>query len=68
MKAYLITTGALFAVLATAHIARVVGEWPGVLNSLAADAEAGVGLVAAGLAVWAWRLVRSGGGRGVSGH
>jgi hypothetical protein len=64
MKAYAITTGALFAVLALAHVARVVDEWPGVLNSVAADAEAGVGLVAAGLAVWAWRLVRSARGAG----
>jgi hypothetical protein len=67
MKAYLIATGSLFALLAVAHVARVVDEWPGVLTSLAADAEAAVGLVAAALAVWAWSLMRStrgaGGGR-----
>ena len=59
MKPYLITTGSLFGVLAVAHVARVIAEWPSVMTSLAADAEAGVGLVAAGLAVWAWSLMRS---------
>jgi hypothetical protein len=61
MKPYLITTGSLFTVLAVAHVARVLAEWPSVLTSLAADAEAGVGLVAVALAIWAWKLVRGGG-------
>jgi hypothetical protein len=61
MKPYLITTGSLFTLLAVAHVARVIAEWPSVLTSPAADAEAGVGLVAVGLAIWAWKLARGGG-------
>ena len=29
MKAYLITTGTLFALLAVAHLLRTIVEWPG---------------------------------------
>jgi hypothetical protein len=58
MKLYLITTGSLFGLLAVAHVARVIAEWPSVMNSGSAGAEAAVGLVAAGLMLWAWRLLR----------
>jgi hypothetical protein len=59
MKAYLITTGTLFGVLALAHLMRTIAEW----HRLAADPwfiveGPGIGAVAAFLSVWAWRLVQ----------
>ena len=59
MKTYLATTGSLFAFLALAHLARTVGEW----SRLRADPwfivqGPGIGLVAAALCLWAWRLFR----------
>jgi len=56
MKPYLLTTGALFALLAAAHIWRIIAEWPS-LNV----PEAGIGVVAAALSIWAWSLHRSAG-------
>jgi hypothetical protein len=58
VKAYLITTGILFALLTLAHLLRTIVEWP----RLAADPwfvlqGPGIGLVAAGLCFWAWRLL-----------
>jgi hypothetical protein len=58
MKAYLVTTGALFALLAVLHAWRMIVEWrpadPGFL------VEVGIGVLAAGLSVWAWRLLGRG--------
>jgi hypothetical protein len=59
MKAYLITTGTLFALLAFAHLLRTIAEWP----RLAADPwfvieGPGIGAAAAALSFWAWRLLR----------
>ena len=59
MKAYLITTGAIFALLALAHLLRTIAGW----SRLAADPwfaleGPGIGLVAAALCLWAWRLLR----------
>ena len=57
MKAYLATTGILFALLAVLHVWRIVAEW----NSLSTEAWslatilAGI-VVTAGLAIWALRL------------
>jgi hypothetical protein len=58
MKPYLITTGTLFALLALAHLLRTIMEW----SRLAADpwfilAGPGIGVVAAALSFWAWRLL-----------
>ena len=54
MKAYLITTGTLFGLLTIAHLWRVIEEWP----HLATDPwYLVITLVAAGLCIWAWRLV-----------
>ncbi len=54
MKAYLITTGTVFGLIALAHVARVLVERP-----LATDPWfVLLTLVAAGLSVWAWRLLR----------
>jgi hypothetical protein len=60
MKAYLIVTGSLFTLLAGAHLLRTAAEW----RRLGADhwfilEGPGIGLVAAALCVWAWRLLRS---------
>jgi hypothetical protein len=65
MKAYLVTTGAIFAVLALAHFLRTIAEWP----RLSADPwfvleGPGIGVVAAALCFWAWRLLRARRARG----
>ncbi len=59
MKAYLITTGALFALLTVLHLARIVAEWG------RAGADRGfvfqmavLSVLTTALAVWAWRLLR----------
>lgn len=59
MKSYLITTGALFALLALAHLARTIAEW----SRLGTDPwffleGPGIGVVAGALCFWAWRLLR----------
>jgi hypothetical protein len=59
MKPYFITTGALFSLLAVAHLLRTIAEW----RRLAHDPwfilqGPGIGLIAAALAVWAWRLLK----------
>jgi hypothetical protein len=59
MKAYLITTGSLFGLLALAHVWRIVGDWPRLVNDPGEILEAAIGVVAAALCVWAWRLLRS---------
>jgi len=52
MKAYLLTTGILFAVIVVAHVFEVIDR----RRVLASDVL--VLAVSAGLCVWAWRLVR----------
>jgi hypothetical protein len=59
MKAYLITTGSLFGVIALAHLARTIVEW----SRLATDPwfvleGPTLGVVAGALSFWAWRLLR----------
>jgi hypothetical protein len=59
MKAYLLTTGALFALLAVAHLARTIVEW----QRLATDpwfilVGPGIGILAGAICFWAWRLLR----------
>jgi hypothetical protein len=59
MKAYLITTGALFALLALVHLWRTIAEWPRLSTNPWFLLEGpGIGLVAAALCFWAWRLIR----------
>jgi hypothetical protein len=58
MKAYLITTGMLFGLLAAAHLWLTITEW----SRLAADPwftvqAPGIGVLAATLSIWAWRLL-----------
>jgi hypothetical protein len=59
VKAYLVTTGTLFGLIAVAHALRTFAEW----SRLASDPwfyleGPGLGLVAAALSLWAWRLLR----------
>ena len=55
MKAYVITTGAIFALLTVAHLARIALEDPGLARSPDFIAMT---LVSAGLCVWSWRVYR----------
>jgi hypothetical protein len=59
MKAYLITTGAIFALLALVHLVHTIEG----RSRLTTDAwflweGPGLGVVAAGISVWAWHLLR----------
>lgn len=67
MKAYLWTTATLFALVAVAHVVRLVLEWrrgdPWFLGSVL-----GLGLVSGALAVWAFRLLRAGAAGGMPPH
>jgi hypothetical protein len=59
MRAYLVTTGSVFGLIALMHLLKAISEWklitmrPGYFLSMAA-----LGLVAAAFAAWAWRLLR----------
>jgi hypothetical protein len=60
VKAYLITTGMIFGLIAILHLLRDITE----RSRLTTDpwtylAEAALGVVAAALTVWAWRLFRA---------
>jgi len=55
MRAYLITTGILFALLTGAHLWRIAAE----SRRLATEPDfVIITLVAAGMSVWAFRLLR----------
>jgi len=55
MKAYVITTGAVFGLLVVAHIWRVIEEDP----ALAKDPiYIVITIAAAAFCLWAWRLLR----------
>lgn len=58
MKAYLVITGTIFGLIAAAHVLRTLAEW----SRLGADPwfyleGPGLGVVAAALSLWAWRLL-----------
>lgn len=55
MKAYLVTTGVVFGLITMAHIVRIVMEGSHLLKE---PLYVILTLVAAGLSVWAWRLLR----------
>jgi hypothetical protein len=57
MKAYVMTTGAVFGLLTLAHIARGVAEGPHVATD---PWFVLITIAAAALCVWAWRLLRQG--------
>jgi hypothetical protein len=55
MKAYVMTTGAVFGLIALAHLLRILAEGP----HLATDPFfVLLTLVAGTLSLWAWRLLR----------
>jgi predicted enzyme related to lactoylglutathione lyase len=59
VKAYIIATGTIFGLIAVMHVLRGIAEW----DLLATDPGhflfmAALGVVAAALSVWAWRLLR----------
>ena len=60
MKAYLFTTGAIFGLIAIMHALKSVQDWP-MLRTNPGEflPMAALGVLAAGLSVWAWRLLRS---------
>jgi hypothetical protein len=58
MKAYLITTGALFAVLALAHLLRTIAESSRLSDPWFLLEGPGIGVVAGAISVWAFRLLR----------
>ena len=55
MKAYVITTGVVFALILAAHVARVVAEGAHLLTE---PVFIGTSLLSAGLCFWAWRVLR----------
>jgi hypothetical protein len=59
MKAYLITTGTLFALVALAHVLRTIVEWPRMATDPWFILEGpGLGVAAAAICFWALRLLR----------
>jgi hypothetical protein len=60
MRAYLFTTGGLFALLALAHLARTIAESSRLRTDPGFIVEGpGLGILAAVIAIWAWRLLRA---------
>jgi len=67
MKAYLLTTGGLFALLAVAHLARTIAESSRLKSDPGFLIEGpGIGILALAIAIWAWRLLRTKNVRGIS--
>jgi len=55
MKAYIMTTGAVFGLLVVAHIWRAIEEGPAVAKD---PFYIAITIAAAALCFWAWRLIR----------
>jgi hypothetical protein len=56
MRAYLVTTGVMFALIAVAHLWRIVAE----SRALATEPSfVGLTIVAVVMSVWAFRLLRT---------
>jgi hypothetical protein len=59
MKAYLAITGTLFGLIAVAHFMKSIADRDSLsTNPVEFLSMAALGLVAAALSVWAWRLFR----------
>jgi hypothetical protein len=54
MKAYIMTTGSVFGLITIAHILRIIEEGPHLLTE---PLWVILTLAAAGMALWAWRLL-----------
>jgi hypothetical protein len=60
MKSYLITTGSIFGLIAFMHLLKAIGDRERMAtNPVEFCSMAALGIFAAGLSVWAWRLFRS---------
>jgi hypothetical protein len=55
MKAYVITTGAVFALLTLAHLVRIIVEWPHLTKN---PFFLLITVATGGLCLWAWRVLR----------
>ena len=55
MRAYVMTTGAVFGLLTVAHVWRVIEERPSLVTD---PSYILITVVAAALCLWAWRLLR----------
>lgn len=55
MKAYVVTTGVVFGLLAIAHLCRIAAEGLHLLNN---PWWVGITVGAAALSLWAWRVFR----------
>ena len=55
MKAYVMTTGALFGLLTLAHIWRIIEESPGLATN---PWYILISVISAALSLWAWLLLR----------
>jgi hypothetical protein len=55
MKAYVLTTGGVFLLVVTAHIARVFSEGPHLLKEPSFEITSGL---AVAFTIWAWRAFR----------
>jgi hypothetical protein len=59
LKAYVASTGALFGLVALAHLLRTFAEWSRLFEDPWFILEGpGLGVFAGALAVWAWRVLR----------
>lgn len=56
MKAYVVTTGTVFGLLTVAHLLRVVDEGPQLLKN---PWWVLITAAAAGLSLWAWRVLKT---------
>ncbi len=57
MKAYLLTTGTIFGLMAIMHVLRSISEWQSLkTNPVEFISMAALGALAAALCVWAFRL------------
>ena len=61
MQTYVRIAGVVFALVALGHVLRVVRRWPLLIagRPLPAIVSLVVAVVAAAMAVWAWRLLRT---------
>ena len=55
MKAYVMTTGAVFGLITLAHIARIIAEGPRLMTD---PFFVLLTVATAGLSLWAWRVFR----------
>jgi hypothetical protein len=57
MKAYLITTGTIFGLMAVVHVWRAVAEWPSTPDMGFLAAMSALIILPGALSIWAWHLL-----------